>query len=131
MAEEPITFLRAGDRPAARTAGEGGEAGIRKSEVRFDRQELARILRLYGRMVATGEWRDYAIDFLSDRVVFSVFRRASERPLYTIEKQPELKSRQGQYAVFTASGHVLKRGRELAQVLRLFDRKLIRALEDA
>jgi len=131
MAEEPIAFLRAGDRPAARTASGGGEAGIRKSEVRFDRQEFAQILRIYGRMVAAGEWRDYAIDFLSDRAVFSVFRRASERPLYTVEKQPELKSRQGQYGVFAASGHALKRGRELSQVLRLFERKLIRALEDA
>ena len=131
MAEEPIAFLRAGDRPAARTDSGGGEVGIRKSEVRFDRQEFAQILRIYGRMVAAGEWRDYAIDFLSDRAVFSVFRRASERPLFTVEKQPELKPRQGQYAIFAASGHALKRGRELSQVLRLFDRKLIRALEDA
>jgi len=79
-------------------------------------------------MVAAGEWRDYAIDFLSDRAVFSVFRHASDLPLYTIEKQPKLRARQGQYVVLTASGHVLKRGRELAQVLHLFDRKLFRAL---
>jgi hypothetical protein len=82
-------------------------------------------------MVSAAEWRDYAIDFLSDRAVFSVFRHASETPLYTIEKQPEFRLRQGEYAVFAASGHLLKRRRDLAHVLRLFDRKLIRALESA
>ena len=131
MVEEPIAFLRAGDRPAARTEYWGGETERRAGEVRFERCELDRILRVYGRMVAAGEWRDYAIDFLSDRAVFSAFRRSSERPLYTIEKHPALKARQGQYAVLAASGHVLKRGRDLAQVLRLFDRKFIRALSGA
>jgi hypothetical protein len=129
MVEEPIAFLRAGDRPAARTETWGGEVGRHQSEVRFERRELDQILRVYGRMVAAGEWRDYAIDFLPDRAVFSAFRRSSERPLYMLEKQPSLKARQGQYAVLAASGHVLKRGRDLAQVLRLFDRKLIRALD--
>jgi hypothetical protein len=128
MVEEPIAFLRACARPAARSESWGGEADLRRGEQRFDRRELAQILRIYGRMVAAGEWRDYAIDFLSDRAVFSVFRHASDLPLYTIEKQPKLMARQGQYVVLTASGHVLKRGRELAQVLRLFDRKLFRAL---
>lgn len=128
MVEEPIAFLRAGDRPAVRTESWGGEAGRRACEVRFERRELDRILGIYGRMVAAGEWRDYTVDFLTDRAVFSVFRRTSERPLYTIEKQPALKGRQGQYAAFAASGHVLKRGRDLDQVLRLFERKLIRAL---
>jgi hypothetical protein len=129
MAEEPIAFLRGGDRPPSRTVSWGGEAGADKQQVRFERRELALILRLYGRMVSAGEWRDYAIDFLSDRAVFSVFRRASEVPLYTIEKQPEFRSRQGEYAVFAASGHLLKRARDLTHVLRVFDRKLIRALE--
>jgi hypothetical protein len=128
MVEEPIAFLRACARPAARSEYWGGEAGLRGDEQRFDRREIAQILRVYGRMVAAGQWRDYAIDFLSDRAVFSVFRHASDLPLYTIEKQPKLRARQGQYVVLTASGHVLKRGRELAQVLRLFDRKLFRAL---
>jgi hypothetical protein len=128
MVEEPIVFLRAGDRPAARTEYWGGEAGARAGEVRFERRELEHILRIYGRMVAAGEWRDYTIDFLSDRAVFSAFRRSSERPLYTIEKHPQLKARQGQYAVMAASGHVVKRGHDLRQVLRLFDRKLIKAL---
>ena len=126
MAEEPIAFLRAGLRPAARTAQWGGEP-----DVRFERKELDAILRVYGRMVAAGEWRDYAIDFLPDRAVFSIYRRSSEAPLYTVEKRPELTSRQGQYAILAPTGHVLKRGRELAQVLRLFDRKLVKLLEDA
>jgi uncharacterized protein DUF2794 len=128
MVEEPIAFLRAGDRPAARTEYWGGEANGRAGEVRFERRELGQIFRIYGRMVAAGEWRDYAIDFLSDRAVFSVFRRSSERPVHTIEKHPALKARQGQYAILAASGHVLKRGRDLGQVLRLFDRKLFKAL---
>ncbi|MGH6888769.1 MAG: DUF2794 domain-containing protein [Rhizomicrobium sp.] len=131
MAEEPIAFLRAVGRPASRTEFWGGAAGMCKNAVRFDRHELVLILRIYGRMVAAGEWRDYAIDFLSDRAVFSVYRHASEVPVYTIEKHPELRARQGEYAIFAASGHLLKRGRELAQMLRLFDRMLIRTLEQA
>jgi len=126
MAEEPIAFLRAGERPAARTACRGEWAGIRKAGERFDPRELAQILRIYGRMVAAGEWRDYAIDFLRDRAVFSVYRHANQVALYAIEKQPELKARQGQYAVFGASGHLLKRGRDLGQVLRLFERQLLK-----
>ena len=129
MVEEPIAFLRAGDRPAARTEYWGGVASA--AEVYFQRCELDQILRVYGRMVAVGEWRDYAIDCLSDRAVFSVFRRSSERPIYTIEKHPALKARQGQYAIFAASGHVLKRSRDLDQVLRLFGRKSIKALSEA
>ncbi|HEX3431508.1 MAG TPA: DUF2794 domain-containing protein [Rhizomicrobium sp.] len=129
MVEEPIAFLRAGDRPAARTESWGGEATRCTAEVRFERRELDQILRVYGRMVAAGEWRDYAVDFLSDRAVFSAFRRTCERPLYRIEKHPLLKARQGQYAIIAASGHVLKRGRDLGQVLRVFDRKLIKALD--
>lgn len=88
----------------------------------FERRELEALLRLYGRMVAAGEWRDYAIDGLKDRAVFSVFRRASEAPLYRIEKRPELARRQGVWAVVGAGGLILKRGHELAPVLRLFDK---------
>ena len=126
MVEEPIAFLRAGDRPAARTEYWGRADNA--PEVRFERRDLDQILRVYGRMVAAGEWRDYAIDFLSDRAIFSVFRRSSERPVYTIEKHPALKARQGQYAILASGGHVLRRGRDLRQVLRLFDRKLIKAV---
>src|SRR5437588_5972104 len=94
------------------------------NRVTFNRLELNRILNLYGRMVAAGEWRDYAIDFLKDRAVFSVFRHACERPLYRIQKVPALGRRQGAWAVLAMSGAVLKRGHELAGVLRVLDRPL-------
>ena len=92
--------------------------------VTFERRELDLILRLYGRMVAAGEWRDYAIDHLPDRAVFSVFRRTSETPLFQIVKNPKLARRQGAFGVIAASGMILKRGHELARVLRIFDSKL-------
>jgi len=92
--------------------------------VTFDRRELDAILRVYGRMVAANEWRDYAIDHLPDRAVFSVFRRSSETPLYQIVKDPKLARRQGAYAVVAAQGTILKRGHELARVLGVFDSKL-------
>src|ERR1700731_2327630 len=91
------------------------------TEVTFSRRELDRILELYGRKVAAGEWRDYAIAFLKDRAVFSVFRRSSEMPLYRIEKNMALARRQGAYAVVAASGLVLKRGDSLDRVLRAID----------
>jgi len=92
--------------------------------VTFDRRELDRILNLYGRMVAAGEWRDYAIDFLKDRAVFSIFRRASEVPIYRIEKDPRLARRQGAYSVISATGQIMRRGHELDRVLRVLDRSL-------
>ena len=92
--------------------------------VRFDRRELDEILRLYGRMVAANEWRDYAIDHLTDRAVFSVFRRASEVPLFQIVKDPKLARRQGAFAVIAAGGRILKRGQELGRVLGVFEPKL-------
>ena len=94
------------------------------ARVTFNRLELNRILNLYGRMVADGEWRDYAIDFLKDRAVFSIFRRSSEMPLYRIEKDPRLARKQGAYSVVSASGHILRRGNELDRVLLVIDRKL-------
>ena len=90
----------------------------------FDRRELAEIFRLYGRKVTVGEWRDYAIDFLKDRAVFSVFRRASEYPIYRIEKNPRLARRQGAYSVISATGHIMRRGHELDRVLRVLDPSL-------
>jgi hypothetical protein len=126
MAEIPIAFFRAGSRPLARSNSWDGTAG--PAPIRFDRRELNLILGIYGRMVAAGEWRDYAIDFLEDRAVFSIHRHTSEMPLFRVEKQPRLRARQGEYAVIAASGHVLKRGHALEQVLRVFDRKLIKAL---
>lgn len=96
----------------------------RLEPVRFDRRELDQILRLYGRMVAANEWRDYAIDHLTDRAVFSVFRRTSEVPLFQIVKDPKLARRQGAFAVISAGGRILKRGQELGRVLGVFDRTL-------
>ncbi|QOG07538.1 DUF2794 domain-containing protein [Aureimonas sp. OT7] len=90
--------------------------------VSFDRRELSEILRIYGRMVAAGEWRDYAIDTLKDRAVFSIFRRTSEMPLFRVEKDPRLARRQGAYSVIGAGGTVLKRGHELSSVLRVLDK---------
>lgn len=94
------------------------------STISFDRHELGKILNIYGRMVATGAWRDYAIDHLSDRAVFSIFRRASEVPLFRIEKNPKLQQKQGAYSVIAASGLIMKRGHELERVLRVFDKSL-------
>jgi hypothetical protein len=91
-------------------------------QVTFSRHELDRILNLYGRKVAAGEWRDYAIDFLKDRAVFSVFRRASEMPIYRIEKNPKLSRRQGAFSVISATGLIVKRGHELDRVLRSIDK---------
>lgn len=95
----------------------------------FDRAELGQILSLYGRFVAAGEWRDYAMSFLRDVAIFSVFRRATEYPLYRIEKRPRLRNAQGAYAVIGMDGRILKRGHDLAQVLRVLDHKLIRAVD--
>lgn len=92
--------------------------------VTFHRRELDQILRVYGQMVAAGEWRDYAIDHLKDRAVFSVFRRASEVPLFQIVKDPKLARKQGAYSVVAATGLILKRGHELPRVLSVFDSKL-------
>ena len=104
-------------------------AGRNPAPVFFNRRELDAILNVYGRMVANGEWRDYAIDGLKETAVFSVFRRASEMPLYRIEKQPKLARKQGAYSVISATGHILKRGHDLQQVLRVFDRKRFQVVE--
>jgi hypothetical protein len=93
-----------------------------ESRVTFDRRELDRIFGLYGRMVAAGEWRDYAIDFLKERAVFSVFRRSAEVPIYRIEKNPKLARKQGAYSVVSATGLIMRRGHELDRVLRVLDK---------
>ena len=98
-----------------------GAAYAPVNQVTFERRELDRILNVYGRMVADGEWRDYAIDFLKDRAVFSIFRRASEVPIYRIEKSPKLARRQGAYSVISATGLIMRRGHELERVLRVLD----------
>jgi Protein of unknown function (DUF2794) len=118
---EPIVL------PLARKAGgdpSPSEGPYRRVGISFDRQELSQILNVYGRKVASGEWRDYAIDTLKEKAVFSVFRRSSEMPLYRIEKTPKLARRQGAYSVIAATGLILKRGHDLARVLRALDKGL-------
>ncbi|WP_309644221.1 DUF2794 domain-containing protein [Phenylobacterium sp.] len=93
-----------------------------RAQVFFDRHELGRILSLYGRMVAAGEWRDYGIGATGETCVFSIFRRTSEAPLYRIEKRPALARKQGAWAIIGQGGLILRRGHELDQVLRFFDK---------
>jgi hypothetical protein len=107
-----------------------GSGPAAPEQVSFHRTELSVILGLYGRMVAAGEWRDYGISTLRDVAIFSVFRRTAEHPLYRIEKRPKLRLKQGMYAVIAMDGQVLKRGHDLKSVLRVLERKLIRAVED-
>ena len=111
--------------PSQHLRGDGAAAAVPHQAaacVTFDRRELDCILAFYGRMVAAGEWRDYAIDFLRDRAVFSVFRHAAEVPIYRIEKNPKLARRQGAYSVIAATGLIMRRGHELDRVLRVLDK---------
>ena len=105
------------------------QGGNTAPQVAFDRRELSTILSVYGRMVAAGEWRDYGISCLRDVAVFSVFRRTAENPLYRIEKRPRLRDKQGMYAVVGMDGQIMRRGHDLRTVLRVLERKLIRAVE--
>lgn len=105
---------------ASEPAAKASNAKIPVSVV-FDRKELAVILSVYGRKVGQGEWRDYAMDFLRERAVFSIYARVSERPLFIIEKTPRLRNKQGQYTVTNQQGRILRRGHDIAQVLRVLD----------
>lgn len=98
-------------------------------QVGFERAELQRILDLYGRMVAAGEWRDYAMDFDKNAATFAAFRRAAERPQARVEKRPALRSKQGMWTLFGEHGQVLKRGHDLANVLAPMERRLLKAVE--
>lgn len=98
--------------------------------VSFDRRELSAILTVYGRMVAAGEWRDYAIDATREAAVFSIFRRSAEHPIYRVEKRPKLAQRQGAYSVVALDGRILKRGHDLAPVLRVFDGMLLKVVSE-
>lgn len=98
------------------------------SQTAFDRRELAQILSVYGQMVSLGHWKDYALDFLPDKAVFSVFRRASEHPLYRIEKVPALRKKQGEFQVLAPGGLIMKRGHELKSVLKVFDKQRFKSL---
>jgi len=99
-------------------------------QVGFERAELTRILDLYGRMVAAGEWRDYAMDFDRNAATFAAFRRAAERPQARLEKRPALRAKQGMWTLFGEHGQVLKRGHDLANVLAPMERRLLKAVED-
>ena len=129
------------DRPDYTATSAGTDSGLtlvrpaapqkrqREPEIFFDRHELDAILSVYGRMVADGEWRDYAMGGFKDVAVFSVFRRTSEMPLYRIEKRPKLARKQGAYAVVAATGLILKRGHDLKQVLKVFDKRALRLVD--
>lgn len=103
--------------------------GRAPTQVGFDRTELQRILDLYGRMVAAGEWRDYAMDFTKDAASFAAFRRTAEYPQAKIEKRPSLRGRQGMWTLYGEQGQVLKRGHELAGVLAPIERRLMKAVD--
>jgi hypothetical protein len=98
--------------------------------VAFDRIELNRILDLYGRMVAAGKWRDYALDFGREVAVFSAFRRTAERPEYRVEKRPALRTRQGMWALVSEGGAVLRRGHDLTAILAPVERRLMKLVAD-
>jgi hypothetical protein len=102
----------------------------RAAQIAFERDELMRILDLYGRMVAAGEWRDYAMDFGKDAAVFCAYRRAADYPNARIEKRPALRGKQGMWALYGELGQVLKRGHELAGVLFPLERKLLKLVEE-
>ena len=104
-------------------------AGRAPSQIGFERIELTRILDLYGRMVAAGHWRDYAIEFSRDAAVFAAFRRAAERPEVRIEKRPDLRNKQGMWALVNEQGAVMKRGHELGPVLAPVERRLMKLIE--
>ncbi|MDJ0978783.1 MAG: DUF2794 domain-containing protein [Erythrobacter sp.] len=108
----------------------GASPNGQRAQVAFERDELQRILDLYGRMVAAGQWRDYAMDFEKAFASFSAFRRAAERPQARIEKRPALRVKQGMWTLFGEHGQILKRGHELANVLAPIERRLLKAVED-
>lgn len=108
---------------------DAGDASSASGQVFFDRLELGQLLRVYGRMVAQGDWRDYSIMGSKDVAEFAVFRRHGDAPLYRVEKRPALRLKQGQWAVISEGGHVLKRGRELDQVLKVFEGRRFSVVE--
>ncbi|WP_421784763.1 DUF2794 domain-containing protein [Hyphobacterium sp.] len=107
----------------------GLSSSARTLPVMFDRTELDAILRVYGRLVMSGECKDYAIDGIADRAVFSIFRRASEFPLYRIEKVPAQAKRQGAWSILAPGGAILKRGHELSNLLKFFDKRRFQVIE--
>lgn len=121
---DPIAFRPSSTGTAVKSLGPQQPQRKQTRPVCFSRIELNQILNLYGRMVAAGEWRDYAIDMGRDKAVFSIYRRSSEMPLYRIEKDPKLARRQGAYSVIAATGLILKRGSDLSRVISVLDKRL-------
>jgi hypothetical protein len=119
-----LTVVAGSSRPGQADSQTGRGESSASPQVSFDRRELNQLFNLYGAKVASGEWRDYALDFTPAKAVFSVFRRTSEAPLYRIEKSPELARKQGAYAVIAAGGLVMRRGHDLGRVLRVLDKGL-------
>ncbi|MFC4272384.1 DUF2794 domain-containing protein [Sneathiella chungangensis] len=117
------------DHYLARSA-RNARSGIPQPNVFFNRTELSQILQVYGRMVAKSEWRDYAIGETKTACIFAIFHRTADRPLFRIYKEPRLASKQGAYSVLSQNGRVLKRGQTLAQVLKVFDARRFKAIED-
>ena len=97
-------------------------------QIGFTRAELMQIINLYGRMVAAGQWRDYALEFGRDHAAFWAFRRTAENPEYKIEKRPELRGRQGMWALIGEAGQVLRRGHELGPILAPIERRLLKVV---
>ncbi|HMN38223.1 MAG TPA: DUF2794 domain-containing protein [Hyphomicrobium sp.] len=120
---EPIVFRPRNAGAADPPAGAASVSTLPLATA-FNRQELSVILNVYGRMVARGEWRDYALDLMRDKAVFSIFRRACEAPIYRIEKNPKLARKQGAFSVIAAGGLIVKRGHDLKRVLAVFDNRL-------
>lgn len=102
--------------------------GASSPQIGFERSELKRIIDLYGRMVAAGLWKDYAVEFGSDHAAFWAFRRTAERPEYRIEKRPALRNRQGMWALIGENGIMLRRGHELGPVLAPIERRLLKVV---
>jgi hypothetical protein len=125
MVDEPIDLFRARSRAPVRNLDPGPSRSDDEPEVFFDRRELQAILNVYGRNVAAGEWRDYGIATSRDAVTFAVYRRTAEFPLYRIEKRPKLRAKQGMYSVISVTGLILKRGHDLAQVLKVLEPKQV------
>lgn len=121
---DDASYIPFGGESLSRSGGKHADRAVY-----FNRPELTKILNVYGRMVSSGNWRDYAIDHLRDEAIFSVFRRTSEMPLYRIIKDPARAREQGMWRIMGMNGQVLKRGRDLTQLLRYFDRQLMRAID--
>jgi hypothetical protein len=129
MSETDPIILRPAGESVSQPGFVGAAAFWRPQLISFNRRELGQILSIYGCGVAEGEWRDYAIDMLRDRAVFSIFRRTAEAPLYRIEKDPKLARRQGAFSVIATTGLILKRGHELCRVLRVFDKRQLEVVK--